>query len=444
MCTSSFASHAPRSSLAKRRLGSLSAGLALWAAACTRAPTPIADSTEPLPDDTVPCARLDAWPHALRSEARPITVRFRRADERDAATEALGQLERSWTLLVDELGLTAPLLDGGRCGDDDRFDAFVWRGREQTWVDVLDANAATEWDDYFSYLVLDPWGPYGGELAAVTAGHELVHASQAADDWWDVPAVFEMTAAFLEAELDPTRDDWVDYFEDFQAHPEWALDYDDRYETWHMYGSSMFLFFLRDRYFAGDPRFVGEMWRRMRNPPGADVDRTANEPDFVDALDALLVERAGVTTLETLPELVRWRWYTGDRADAAHWRQESSFAKAARPASTSAALDGRPVLVRAPMMLGTAYVDVVAAGGQADFGLTVGAQGSERLIVQALPGLDGSDGELLDATRADGRVRLTPEGTRTIAVTVVPAEPALYDPDTRSDAPVELTLILSP
>ncbi|RJQ56828.1 MAG: hypothetical protein C4530_14050 [Desulfobacteraceae bacterium] len=43
-------------------------------------------------------------------------------------------------------------------------------------------------------------------------------------------------------------------------------------------------------------------------------DQTLNDPDFFDALDAMLKEK-GSSYLETVPEFSRWRWYTGDNID---------------------------------------------------------------------------------------------------------------------------------
>ena len=90
-----------------------------------------------------------------------------------------------------------------------------------------------------------------------------------------------MTSAFIEWVVVRNQQVYRETALDFQAHPELPLDYDDDYQTWFMYGASIYLHFLRDRYFGGDVHFVSEMWRRMRNPPGSVNDATYNEPDFV-------------------------------------------------------------------------------------------------------------------------------------------------------------------
>ncbi|HTJ46678.1 MAG TPA: hypothetical protein VL463_31445, partial [Kofleriaceae bacterium] len=273
-----------------------------------------------LPDDTVPCDHPDAWPYALHSTAHPVTVHYRVPDERDMAEQVMGLVDHSWDVETGVLGFRPPIDDGAKCGPDGSFDVFLWRGHEECFVDVIAEHDATPWDDRAAYLVVDPWGPYGGAILDTTVAHELNHAMQAADDWDDSAIVYEMTSVFVEDQVYDDDNQYVDQIKDFQAHPEWSLDHDDQYETWYMYGSALYLRFVRDRYFNGDASFAGAMWMALRSPYGA------GDPDFEDALDSLLKPK-GTSFLGSIPEFERWRVYTGARDDGHHFEEGATFAE---------------------------------------------------------------------------------------------------------------------
>src|SRR5262249_21790228 len=262
------------------------------------------------------------------------------------------------------------------------FDVFLWRGHVECYVDVLEPAPGATWDARIGYMVVDPWGPYGGDLLASTVAHEFNHACQAADDWSDCAIVYEMTADFMQKIVVPDDANYREYFSDFQNRPDWSLDRDDGYETWYSYGAALYLFYLRDRYFGGDPRFVSEMWRRMRNPPGPDDDPTLNHPSFEDALDGLL---PGLGFIDSMAGFARWRWYTGARDDGRHFADpsEALVATAHVPARP-----GRVALDPAPMVLGSSYVELSGAPG-ATLTVALSSAAPVRWVVQAVPGLDG-------------------------------------------------------
>ena len=202
-----------------------------------------------LPLGVAPCVEGEHWPLHIASDDLPLIVHYRGPSESLVAEEVLHHLELAWSIEVDELGFRPPLSDEGACGPDGAFDVFLYRGIEECYVDVLAEDAATTWDDWTTYMVVDPWGPYGGEILGPTLAHELNHACQAADDWFDTPIAYEMTSTFVEEVVFDESDVYLDLLEDFQRHPDWALDYDDGYETWYMYGAALYLLHLRDRYF---------------------------------------------------------------------------------------------------------------------------------------------------------------------------------------------------
>lgn len=435
------------------RWGCVGLGLAL--AACGGGVTDPLDYEHPLAEGTPICGRPDfnqLFPYALSSQSLPVLVHFYKPVERETAQQALEAVEKGWDYHVNRLGMRPPITDAGECGPDRSFDVFVWKGHRSCLVNVLSGDPTTPWDDRRGYMVVDPWGPYGGPELEETVVHEMAHASQAADDWYESPILFEMSAVFTDQVY---ADRYIKtYLDDFQAHPDWALDYDDKYETWYMYGSSLYLLYLKDRFFGGEPRFVSEMWLRSRNPPGAENDPTLNEPDFADALDIMLGAKAHMTYVDSVAEFSRWRWYTGDHIDNRHFHHFSQGLENLQQArlAVAAQVEARPATIditeNAPMMLGTSYIDLQApVGGAGPLSVSVSApsDASYRLYVQAVPGLTpDSDGEVLDLSAGPQRLQLTADGTRTLIVTVLPTGP--YDPDLRTHDrhPFSVTLSATP
>jgi hypothetical protein len=207
-----------------------------------------------IPLSTDACSEDQYWPFRMHSGQRPFTVHYSRLADETRASEIVAVLENAWTVQVDQLGFTPPLDDGGNCGDDGRFDVFIWRNVDGAFVDTVADNPVTPYDDYATYMAIDAFGPYGGELLDTTLAHEFNHALQASDDWWESAFIYEMSATFVEALVYPDQDDYYYTIEDFQNHPEWSLFHDDNYRTWYMYGAAMYLHFLRERHFPQDPR----------------------------------------------------------------------------------------------------------------------------------------------------------------------------------------------
>jgi hypothetical protein len=429
-------------------------GLGLAVAGCSSSDRSLGASLDykhPLAEGERICGRSDfhqQFPYSLRSAQGPVLVHYYKEAEREMALRVLAFAERGWDFHVRRLGMRPALLDQGDCGPDDAFDVFVWKGHRGCLVDVVSGEDSTAWDDRRGFLIVDPWGPYGGDELEQTVVHEMAHASQATDDWYESPIIFEMSAVFADQlyadSYTPT------YLNDFQAHPDWALDRDDKYKSWYMYGASLYLLYLKDRFFEGDPRFVSRMWLDSRNPPGAEKDPKLNEPDFADALDAMLREK-GSSYVGTVPEFSRWRWYTGDHVDDRHFRhfkggvEHLRKARLALAARQEAAPGRIPITQNAPMMLGTSYIELVAGAGTPEtlyVSLEAPADAKRRFVVQAVPGLaPDSDGELVELSSGPQQLRFAAEQRRTLIVTVMPTGP--YDPDLRDETRYPFSILLS-
>lgn len=404
-------------------------------------PTP-----EPIPEHARPCEQPGLWPYSIESLNQPIIIHYHAEGELAMAEEVLSYLDTSWTIETEGLGFRAPLDDRGQCGPDGRFDVFLWKGLNTCYADVVAPNLETPYDDYSSYMVVDPWGDYGGEILDSTLAHELNHACQASDDWWDSPIVFEMTSTLIEDAVFDDDNEYMGLLFDFQGRPNWSLDRNDNYRTWYMYGAVLYFLYVNDRFFDGDFSFASEMWLNMRNPPGASTDPTLNEPDFEDALDDILWERAGIGFPDSVIEFARWRWYTGERDDGKHFEEGAMFPEDALVASIPVPISSGTISPSpAPMMLGNVYLDLVAAPGTRDVGVTLEPEttAAVRYVVQAVPGLDGeSDGVLIGEGAGSWRVPLARGGTRTLIVTILPV--GEDDPDTRTDDVYPFRITLSP
>ncbi|MBJ89733.1 MAG: hypothetical protein CMO98_07720 [Woeseia sp.] len=269
-----------------------------------------------IPDSANPCSDSEYWPLTKKSGTYPIDVHYSRIEDGDRATRIVTFLDESWMMQVDTLGFSAPLDDAGECGSDGRYDVFIWRGYSGAYVTHISPNLETAHDDYTTYTVIHNEDEYLNTYVA----HEFNHAVQASDDWGmhDSSVFYEMSASFAEALPYPEsvshglQDDWVPYLEDFQATPESSLFIDD-YDTWHMYGATLYLHYLWERYFPDDAGFIARVWLENRNSPGED------RPDYIDALRLVLLNERGITFEQTITEFMQWRWFLGQFDDGLHF-----------------------------------------------------------------------------------------------------------------------------
>lgn len=400
----------------------------------------VMDAAPPIPDDTVPCEHPEAWPFSLPSTTYPAVVHYRQADEATEAARVLALLEAAWAIEIDQLGFAAPRPDDALCGADDRFDVFLWRGHEECYVDVLGVDpTVTSYASQRSFLVVDPWGPYGGALLPATIAHELNHACQASDDWDDAAPIYEMTSVLMEEAVVDDDNGYHAIATDFQARPDWSIDRDDDYDTWFMYGAGLYLMYVRDRFFAGHYEFAATLWHGMRNASADD-----NEPDFVDALETLLAPQ-GSSFAASIAEFARWRWYTGTRADGHHLREADQLPEVAIAGSYRIDQQRAIALTPAPMLLGTSYVALTRQPGDATrVQLSLkNASPDCTWHVQVVPGvIAGSDGDTVTFVAGKATVELGSLAQRTVIVTALPSGD--YDPDERDDTRYDATLVVKP
>ncbi len=387
-----------------------------------------------------PCGHPEFWPHSLASADLPVLVHYRDELERGEAQRSLEAIERAWDIETTMLGFRAPLSDGGLCGPDERFDGYVWRSYRGGVSDVITENEETPWDDRINYLIIDPWGPYGGPALEATVAHELNHAMQAVDDWNETPIFFEMSAQFIEDQVYDDANAWIELLYDFQAHPEWALDYNDDYETLYFYGSTLYMFYLREGVFKGDASFLGELWRRCRNPAGE------NEPDMADALDSVLRERGASSYETSILGFARWRWSPRSLDGTDGFEETTLLPENAKVPLVATLLADDAPAESSVMVLGSRYFSVGRAEpGQQKVLLRFDGDPNVRWVVQTTNGMQpNDDGAPLVLAAGTTELELGAADTRTIVVTALPLTEPGFDPESRAPDTFEFQLSVEP
>ena len=229
-------------------------------------------------------------PETLHSALHPIAVHFPPELAADAA-RAIVALDLAWDVQVGEMGWPEPLPDAGLCGSDD-LDVFLDTTTGYGYTDSATPDLSTPYDDWSAFIVLDVLA-YGGDALEATLVHEFNHVCQAALDWWEPIAYFEMSAQYVEYLVWPMDYMPLEVVPDFAGHPAWAVDHDDDYETWFMYGAAEFLLWADASCVAGDPLWLSDVWRAARSEAGPDTE-VPNEPDLRDAMSQILGEACGL------------------------------------------------------------------------------------------------------------------------------------------------------
>ncbi|MDH3719816.1 MAG: hypothetical protein OES79_16970, partial [Planctomycetota bacterium] len=149
--------------------------------------------------------------------------------------------------------------------------------------------------------------------------HEFNHAVQASDDWTEDSQHYEAGATFAEALVYPDEDDWFFEIRDFQDNPEWSLFFDDFGASWYTYAAAMYLHYLYDRYYPGDPAFYARIWRGTRSNVGD------ARPDYIDAVRQVLLTERGVSLDDTVLEFSQWRWFVDQYDVGAHFTKGADW-----------------------------------------------------------------------------------------------------------------------
>jgi len=243
-------------------------------------------------------------------------------------------LEQAWALYTAPvpggMGYDAPPRSGSR------YPIFIYNLAEgfsgQTWADSKSGRRAT------SHISLDAHldEPYVRAVAA----HELFHGFQygynyLASPWWK-----EASADWAANEVFPDVDTYLIPYYDWFRVPGWPLDYTD---GWHEYGSSVWAKHLAETHGRD---FIRGIWIGQRS-----------ENDSVKAISKSL-DAAGTTLAAQFRDFAAWNWFTGDRADGAHYRQGDAFPQIETDDQSTTSMGP---LSGSVQHLGSAYVALIPA-----------------------------------------------------------------------------------
>ena len=299
---------------------------------------------------------------------------------------AMTLADSAWHVQVEVLGYQEPPEDGG-FGGGDEIDIFLTDlGRSRRYGLTYPITGG---DSGPSYLEIDNdfenpvfgtadgvcrgySGSRGHDALRVTLAHEFFHAVQFGyyqgydGAWWQ-----EASATWMEDVLHPGVNDYLQYVCIFLESPKRALDGGDPRVDLHAYGSSIFAFFLDQRYGRETIRFTWEEHARRRAVSLDNFDRALR--DFHG--------EAGVSGPEAgldraFSDFAVWSWFVGDRhrdeffteGDRYPSREEPAFpVSAGAAAADSGAIDhmaSRYVRLDPRLLPGGATLRIDQPGGR--------------------------------------------------------------------------------
>ena len=299
---------------------------------------------------------------------------------------AMTLADSAWHVQVEVLGYQEPPADGGFGGGDeiDIYLTDVGRSRRYGLTYPMSGGdrgpSYLEIDNDFENPVFGTAdgvcrgysGSRGHDALRVTLAHEFFHAVQFGyyqgydGAWWQ-----EASATWMEDVLHPGVNDYLQYVCIFLESPKSALDSGDPRVDLHAYGSSIFAFFLDQRYGRETIRFTWEEHARRRAVSLDNFDRALR--DFHG--------EAGVSGPEAgldraFSDFAVWSWFVGDRhrgeffteGDRYPSREEPAFpVSAGAAAADSGAIDhmaSRYVRLDPRLLPGGATLRIDQPGGR--------------------------------------------------------------------------------
>ncbi len=220
---------------------------------------------------------------------------------------------------TDELGFRPPIADDivtPTNGGDALFDVYlldfdgVGDGRYDREACLADhpeqcAGYMAQENDFAGYGY-----PSFDYAVRILASHEYFHAVQAAYDVNQGAVLAEATAVWATERYDPSLSDFEHFIDGYLDNPDRPLNEPlpgpvDAFS----YGAGLVFQFLSERHGDG---IIPALWEACINGANGVAD-----PEWIDALDALLRDAYDSSLAEALVELAQWNLYTGPYADPA-------------------------------------------------------------------------------------------------------------------------------
>lgn len=238
-----------------------------------------------------------------------------------------------WTKEVDTLGYTAPPSDLSFPGNggDGKYDIYL-KSMNYGYLGYTQPEyyAPPNYIGATSFIVLrNDYSLYGGSYnnyPRVTTAHEFFHAVQFgydADEMEYVPSDtisayhpywMELTAVWMEDQVYPSINDYVNYLPYFYNYPWISLktfssDSNDPARYYHCYAACVWAFYLSKR-FGRD--VIKSIWTACGDVQGDNV---------LPATDATLLSK-GSSLNNAFREFSIWNYFTGSRSDTINYYSE--------------------------------------------------------------------------------------------------------------------------
>jgi hypothetical protein len=308
-----------------------------------------------------------------------------------------GIADSVWTKEVDTLGYTAPPSDLSfpPNGGDGRYDIYL-KSLAYGYLGYSEPlnYAPPDYIGATSFIVLrNDYSLYGGNYnnyPRVTIAHEFFHAVQFGYDVNEMEIVpsdtitiyhpywMELTATWMEDQIYPSINDYVNYLPYFYNYPwlslkTFSLNSDDLPRYFHAYAACVWAFYLSKK-FGRD--LIKSIWTVCEGEQGDNV---------LPATDATLLSN-GSSLNNAFREFSIWNYFTNNRADTSSYYSEGNLYPAVK-VDPNQIYDFYPVGVSSdphpPEVLGTNYVEFVPDLTFSPDNLTFYLNGSDSALWKA-------------------------------------------------------------
>lgn len=228
------------------------------------------------------------------------------------ASDVANYAENSWSVEVTNLSWDAPPGDGTIGGGNDLYDVYIRDIAQYLGVTHTESPGPDPMqEEYTSYIEINIG--INTALLQVTVAHEFNHSCQFSYSAFEASWWYENTATWMEDQVYDGINDYLNYLTLTPSPlttPEFAItSTTNLYE----YGGAIWTMFLQENHGIDAPR---QAWERMGTNFGEHT---------LEDLDWTLSNLYNSSLNEALQNYAIWRYFTGNRDDAFHFSEGSSF-----------------------------------------------------------------------------------------------------------------------
>lgn len=322
----------------------------------------------------------------VESSSYPIKVCYEDEADISLAQEILPSAERVWSIFIEQIGFSEPWRTGEN-GNPERGVEVVLTdlGEEVSGYSepVSDIPQTLE-SDCTSRLYINKSIPsyYSRMVISHEMGHMILMAQDCVEAFGEG---FPTYATILYVKLSggiPVENflEWTAdmFFENFQSHPYFAIDYENNAEQdllYYAFGQSLFYMYLDEKWGNGRGEILPEILEHSKQNGTVvisggipSLESGENEPDLFDAINEVL-EPMGGSFWGAIKEFSVWRYFTGELADDKHFQYAASL--------PPVAIDSRFETAQLPV------AGMRPAYGPAETGTTYFEVGIDRSVIES-------------------------------------------------------------